>query len=149
MTNAPSNPYFAEVAEQWDEIRSGYFTEHMRDAAIDKAQLPPKAIVDVFDAEFLPQAIVSPNRQTMALTKARAYPTIAELSQPMYRLAGSRVNPKTNGAHRASGLPGTGIYTITLKKIADGEPWTMPATIDDPAILDEIGSAMKGRGLGN
>jgi ubiquinone/menaquinone biosynthesis C-methylase UbiE len=45
MTNAPSNPYFAEVAEQWDEIRSGYFTEHMRDAAIAKAQLPSKAIV--------------------------------------------------------------------------------------------------------
>jgi ubiquinone/menaquinone biosynthesis C-methylase UbiE len=45
MTNAPSNPYFAEVAEQWDEIRSGYFTEHMRDAAIAKAQLPPQAIV--------------------------------------------------------------------------------------------------------
>ena len=45
MTNAPSNPYFAEVAEQWDEIRSGYFTEHMRDAAIDKAQLPPLAVV--------------------------------------------------------------------------------------------------------
>ncbi len=45
MTNAPSNPYFAEVAEQWDEIRSGYFTEHMRDAAIDKAQLPPQAVV--------------------------------------------------------------------------------------------------------
>jgi ubiquinone/menaquinone biosynthesis C-methylase UbiE len=45
MTNAPSNPYFAEVAEQWDEIRSGYFTEHMRDAAIAKAHLPPNAIV--------------------------------------------------------------------------------------------------------
>ncbi len=45
MTNAPSNPYFAEVAEQWDEIRSGYFTEHMRDAAIAKAHLPPQAIV--------------------------------------------------------------------------------------------------------
>ena len=56
----------------------------------------------------------------MALTKARAYPTIAELAQPMLRLAGSRVNPKTNGPHRASGLPGTGIYSITLKKIADG-----------------------------
>jgi propionyl-CoA synthetase len=36
----------------------------------------------------------------------------------------------------------------TIKKIADGEPWTMPATIDDPAILDEIGSALKGHGLG-
>jgi propionyl-CoA synthetase len=36
----------------------------------------------------------------------------------------------------------------TIKKMADGEPWTMPATIDDPAILDEIGSAMKQRGVG-
>ncbi|MFY9756130.1 MAG: propionyl-CoA synthetase [Pseudolabrys sp.] len=36
----------------------------------------------------------------------------------------------------------------TIKKMADGEPWTMPATIDDPVILDEIGSALKGRGVG-
>jgi propionyl-CoA synthetase len=35
----------------------------------------------------------------------------------------------------------------TIKKIADGEPWTMPATIDDPAILDEIGDALKGKGV--
>lgn len=45
MTNAPSNLYFAEVAEQWDELRSDYFTEHMRDAAIAKAQLPANAVV--------------------------------------------------------------------------------------------------------
>jgi propionyl-CoA synthetase len=36
----------------------------------------------------------------------------------------------------------------TIKKIADGDPWTIPATIDDPAILDEIGSALKGHGVG-
>ena len=30
----------------------------------------------------------------------------------------------------------------TVKKIADGQPWTMPATIDDPAILDEIAEAL-------
>jgi propionyl-CoA synthetase len=35
----------------------------------------------------------------------------------------------------------------TIKKIADGESWTMPATIDDPVVLDEIGSALKGRGI--
>ena len=35
----------------------------------------------------------------------------------------------------------------TMKKIADGDRWTMPATIDDPVILDEIGSALKGKGL--
>ncbi len=45
MVNAPSNPYFAEVAEQWDIIRSDYFTEHMRDAAVDKARLPARAVV--------------------------------------------------------------------------------------------------------
>ena len=34
----------------------------------------------------------------------------------------------------------------TMKKIADGEPWTMPATIDDPAVLDEIGGRAEGQG---
>ncbi|MBI5565434.1 MAG: methyltransferase domain-containing protein [Chloroflexi bacterium] len=45
MSESPSNPYFAQVADQWDEIRSGYFTEHMRDAAIAKANLPENAVV--------------------------------------------------------------------------------------------------------
>jgi propionyl-CoA synthetase len=35
----------------------------------------------------------------------------------------------------------------TMKKIADGDAWTLPATIDDPAILEEIGVALKGHGL--
>ena len=34
----------------------------------------------------------------------------------------------------------------TVKKIADGQPYTMPATIDDPAILDEITEALAGLG---
>jgi propionyl-CoA synthetase len=36
----------------------------------------------------------------------------------------------------------------TVKKIADGESWNMPATIDDPAVLDEISGALKERGVG-
>ena len=36
----------------------------------------------------------------------------------------------------------------TMKKIADAEPWSMPATIDDPATLDEIGGALKQKGIG-
>ncbi|MEM7425908.1 MAG: propionyl-CoA synthetase [Pseudomonadota bacterium] len=35
----------------------------------------------------------------------------------------------------------------TMRKIADGEDWNMPATIDDPAILDEIAAAMQDRGM--
>ena len=35
----------------------------------------------------------------------------------------------------------------TMRAIADGEAYKMPATIDDPAILDEISDALKGRGI--
>jgi propionyl-CoA synthetase len=35
----------------------------------------------------------------------------------------------------------------TMQKIADREEWAMPATIDDPAILEEITAALKERGL--
>jgi len=34
----------------------------------------------------------------------------------------------------------------TMAKIADGESWNMPATIDDPAILDEIKTALQSIG---
>ena len=36
----------------------------------------------------------------------------------------------------------------TMQKIADGLPWKMPATIDDPAILDEITDHLKAHGHG-
>ncbi|MET3485222.1 propionyl-CoA synthetase [Methylobacterium sp. 1973] len=40
------------------------------------------------------------------------------------------------------------ILRATMKRIADHEPWTMPATIDDAAALDEIDESLKGRGIG-
>jgi propionyl-CoA synthetase len=36
----------------------------------------------------------------------------------------------------------------TMKKIADKTPWTLPATIDDPTVLDEITLALKAKGIG-
>jgi len=36
----------------------------------------------------------------------------------------------------------------TMRQIADAEPWRAPATIDDPAILDEIADALKSVGYG-
>jgi len=44
----PSNPsadYFAGIAGEWDALRTGYFTEAVRDAAIAKAYLHPDMIV--------------------------------------------------------------------------------------------------------
>ncbi|MGZ8844700.1 MAG: prolyl oligopeptidase family serine peptidase [Pyrinomonadaceae bacterium] len=78
-------------------------------------QLPPKEIIEAFDAQPLPAAVLSPTKHVMALTYRRAYPTIAELSQPILRLAGVRFNPVTNGPQRAGN-----IYAITLRKVSDG-----------------------------
>ncbi|MGE0701087.1 MAG: propionyl-CoA synthetase, partial [Hyphomicrobiaceae bacterium] len=35
----------------------------------------------------------------------------------------------------------------TMRAIADSEAWKMPATIDDPVILDEIADVLKSRGM--
>jgi propionyl-CoA synthetase len=40
------------------------------------------------------------------------------------------------------------ILRATMQKIADREEWSMPATIDDLAILDEIKMALAERGMG-
>ena len=48
-----------------------------------------------------------------------------------------------------NGLPKTRSGKIlrgTMQKIADNEDYKMPATIDDPAILDEINVALEGIG---
>jgi arsenite methyltransferase len=44
MTSA-STDYFERVADQWDELRSGYFKESVREAAIAKAYLRPEMVV--------------------------------------------------------------------------------------------------------
>jgi len=40
-----SKRYFAEVAGRWDDLRSGFFTEEMRDDAIGCSHLQPNAVV--------------------------------------------------------------------------------------------------------
>ena len=39
------------------------------------------------------------------------------------------------------------ILRATMRQIADGEDYKMPATIDDPAILDEIDAALREKGV--
>jgi dipeptidyl aminopeptidase/acylaminoacyl peptidase len=79
-------------------------------------QLPPKAVVDILDAPPTPTVLLSPDRQTIALLERRSMPTIAEISEPIHRLAGARINPKTNGRQQRTGA-GIG---ISLKAIAGG-----------------------------
>jgi propionyl-CoA synthetase len=41
------------------------------------------------------------------------------------------------------------ILRATMRSIADGEPWTMPATIDDATSLDEVTLALRSLGYAN
>jgi dipeptidyl aminopeptidase/acylaminoacyl peptidase len=90
------------VAQQSGALETGY-------------QLPPKVIVDILDAPPPPMAVVSPAQNVMALLDRASMPKIADLAEPMLRLAGARINPKTNGPHSPSPILG-----ITFKRIADG-----------------------------
>jgi dipeptidyl aminopeptidase/acylaminoacyl peptidase len=85
---------------------------------------PPKEIMDVLNAPAIPTTSISPSREKMALLTPLRYPPIADLSQPMLRLAGTRVNPNTNGPH----LQGYSV-SMTLKNISDGKetPVVLPA----------------------
>jgi dipeptidyl aminopeptidase/acylaminoacyl peptidase len=76
---------------------------------------PPKAVLEVLSAPLTPQFSISPARDYGLLLESLRYPPIADLAQPMLRLAGLRINPNTNGPHQSFNF-----VALTLKKIADG-----------------------------
>jgi propionyl-CoA synthetase len=76
----------------------------------------------------------------------------ADIERELVRLVREKIGPVAafKLAVTVGRLPKTRSGKIlrgTMKKIADGDEWAMPATIDDPAVLDEISQALKGRGL--
>jgi len=76
---------------------------------------PPKEILDVLDAPALPIPNVSPAGNAMLLGTPLRYPPISDLAEPLLRLAGVRINPRTNGVHGSFYYAG-----YTLKKLPDG-----------------------------
>src|ERR1041384_8032553 len=98
---AASSTRFGQTTTQ--PTSSGYLT-------------PPKIIMDMLDATPTPAVLVSPDHQVIALLDRRSMPTIADLAEPIHRIAGARINPKTNGRQQRTGR----VFAITLKSIADG-----------------------------
>ena len=76
---------------------------------------PPKEVLDILNAPVTPGASISPTRQHMLLLTGLRYPPLADLAQPMLRLAGERINPASNSPHRFQ-------YSVamSLKRIPDG-----------------------------
>ncbi|HSB40564.1 MAG TPA: propionyl-CoA synthetase [Methylomirabilota bacterium] len=87
----------------------------------------------------------------LVVTKAGVARAETELCRELVELVRERIGPvasfKTVGVVKR--LPKTRSGKIlrgTMKKIADGTEHTVPATIDDPVILDEISESLKSLG---
>jgi dipeptidyl aminopeptidase/acylaminoacyl peptidase len=76
-------------------------------------QRPPKIITDVLESPATPDFVLSPTHDHAVLVDMHRHPPIAELSQPMLRLAGLRINPATNGPFRRR--PTTGLRLVSIK----------------------------------
>src|SRR5262249_57321206 len=74
-----------------------------------------------------------------------------EIAAEVVRLVRERVGPVASvktatGVERLPKTRSGKILRGTLRRIADGEAYTTPPTIDDPAILDEMREALQGIG---
>jgi len=111
-----------------------------RVAAQTPYRTPPQVIVDILDAPPLPAASISPDQRWLLLLEQRSMPTISEMAQPVLRLAGSRINPRTSGPQ----LPGP-ITGLLLKSITDGSERRIP--VPTPAALSFVTWAPNGRSI--
>jgi len=89
----------------------------------------------------------------MVVLKAGVDRPPAAIAEELVALVRARIGPVAffKQALVVKRLPKTRSGKIlrgTMKKIADGESWNMPATIEDPKVLDEIGGALKEKGVG-
>ena len=75
-------------------------------------QTPPQLIMDLVDAPPTPGASLSPSGEWMLLLDRPNLPTIDEVAQKEVRLAGLRINPRTNGSSRSFHYSGIRIKSV-------------------------------------
>ncbi len=76
---------------------------------------PPKPGAKALNAASTPAISVSPQRDYAIFLQPVRYPPIADVAQPMLRLAGIRIDSNTNGMHLAP------TYTsYSIKRLANG-----------------------------
>jgi hypothetical protein len=78
-------------------------------------QKPSAEIEELLDAPRTPVVQVSPDHALLLVEQPQTFPTIAEVAQPRYRLAGIRFDPATNGPSRE-----VSTVNMWLQQIADG-----------------------------
>jgi dipeptidyl aminopeptidase/acylaminoacyl peptidase len=78
-------------------------------------QKPPKVMEDLINAPATPRVSINDKGTTMLILQFAQYPDIAELAEPELRIAGLRLNPRTNGQSRMTYVTG-----LKLKNVQTG-----------------------------
>ena len=76
---------------------------------------PPDSVLAILNAPMTPTLALNPAHTYALEARPLRNPPLAELSQPMLRLAGIRINPRTNGLHNV-----TFNATLALRRIPEG-----------------------------
>jgi dipeptidyl aminopeptidase/acylaminoacyl peptidase len=94
-------------------------------SAEETYRLPPDEIVRILDAPPTPSVSIDPTGTWMLVIDQPSMPSIAELAQPMLRLAGMRINPRTNGRFTTS-------YNVGLKlqRVSDNAVFPVALPVD-------------------
>src|ERR1700757_1229034 len=79
----------------------------------------PQAIHDILSAPPTPLVLVSPKGDRLLVGDRLQYPPIADLAQPMLRLAGLRINSVTNGRHHPPRFVSLRLYYTQGNEHAD------------------------------
>jgi dipeptidyl aminopeptidase/acylaminoacyl peptidase len=90
-------------------------------AAISGYHQAPQPIHDILNAAPTPLVLVSPGSDRLLVADRLQYPPIADLAQPMLRLAGLRINPITNARHHPPRIVGLSLVDVAgggTKKVA-------------------------------
>jgi len=78
-------------------------------------QQPPKIVMDALNAAPTPAISVSPQRDYAVFMQLVRYPAIADVAQPMLRLAGIRIDTNTNAVHLAPTFT-----SYAIQRLSDG-----------------------------
>ncbi len=84
-------------------------------------QKPPEAILDLVDAPLAPSVLINDSGEQMVLRYRDYYKSIQELSETELRLAGLRINPKTNIGSRTNYWNNVKIKTLKGAEIKQVE----------------------------
>lgn len=109
-------------------------------AAQSGYQQPPSAVAQVLDAPATPTVLTSPDRALLILLERPGLPSIAEVSAPEYRLAGLRLNPRTNGPSRQFGARG-----LSVMPVSGGSAQPIAAALPDGAGITNASWSPNGR----